>query len=956
MQKQIDNQRKLIVVLRDTEGLDAQKGMWSSIEQTAHSTFTNIFQGGQDAFTKLRDVLKSTLLDLLYQMTVKKWIFSISASVSGSGVAASAIPGMGDGGGGAGGGLGAVGNLFGSGGAISEGISSMGAAVMNGPMSSMFGDLGASMVANSTAIASAIPWIGAGIAAISLLKSAMDYKITPTGNALTATLSSTGIPSGQVGTRADFKQEGGFLGGGNTNNSTWGVADAGTTQYISDSTKAGVAAIRLYANTIGLSATAVDSFTQSIDVALTGLDATQAKAAIDKALGGFFDGMVSSAYADIASLAHPGEAASATLARLATDLTQVNTGLAMLGDSLLPVGIEGAKAAAGLVDAFGGLDKMQSSVSTYYNLMYSDSEKSANAVQALDAAFASLHETVPKSNAEFRALVDGLDRTVPSQQALYASLINLAPAFDQVTKAAQQTAAAAEQAAQAATTSAVHNWGSSGDVRNNDATNLQTTLHNSGLDIDLQTILRSTKESVLALYNSTDAGTQAILKKNQQAIYDFVNKGGAESQGVGIGVGSGLYIPSSNTSTNAAPVVDPAIAERLSLQQQLDALTLSGIELQKKQIAAQRELIQESNKELFDQVQSAQLAKTNAGWQEKIDIASGARTQREVALQHDLASASDSSTQGLIKMAYAAEDVATAAAAAAKAAEAAATKFNSAMASLASQGTNLQIQLLQANGDATGAAALKRTTDLAAATQGFTQDQITAYANLYDANTLLAKQVQDAQAAQQAAAQAAQQATQAAAQLKSAWQSVTDSIFSEVARIRGVRGTPQESLAQAQESFAISTAQVRAGDQGAAKLLPALSQTLLTLAESQATSLQELRRIQGQTAASLELTGTGAANSYGLKLPSFAVGTDYVPADMIAMVHRGEQIVPAAYNPNRSANGGTGNAELVAEIGSMRQQLAAMQLQLGEANGHARRTANATNGAPESVPRVKVLP
>lgn len=91
---QIDNQRKLVGVLKDTEALDAQKSMWSSIEQTAHTTFTNIFQGGQDVFTKLRDVLKSTLLDLLYQMTVKKWIFNIAASVSGSGVANAAMPGM----------------------------------------------------------------------------------------------------------------------------------------------------------------------------------------------------------------------------------------------------------------------------------------------------------------------------------------------------------------------------------------------------------------------------------------------------------------------------------------------------------------------------------------------------------------------------------------------------------------------------------------------------------------------------------------------------------------------------------------------------------------------------------------------------------------------------------------------------------------------------------------------
>ena len=31
-------------------------------------------------------------------------------------------------------------------------------------------------------------------------------------------------------------------------------------------------------------------------------------------------------------------------------------------------------------------------------------------------------------------------------------------------------------------------------------------------------------------------------------------------------------------------------------------------------------------------------------------------------------------------------------------------------------------------------------------------------------------------------------------------------------------------------------------------------------------------------------------------LPSFAVGTDYVPQDMVAQIHKGEKIVPAEYN------------------------------------------------------------
>ncbi|KQW97140.1 hypothetical protein ASC94_10135 [Massilia sp. Root418] len=63
---------------------EQQKKVWESIDQTAHDTFVNIFEGGKSAFDRLRDTLKSGLLDLLYQMTVKKWIFNIGAQVTGS--------------------------------------------------------------------------------------------------------------------------------------------------------------------------------------------------------------------------------------------------------------------------------------------------------------------------------------------------------------------------------------------------------------------------------------------------------------------------------------------------------------------------------------------------------------------------------------------------------------------------------------------------------------------------------------------------------------------------------------------------------------------------------------------------------------------------------------------------------------------------------------------------------
>jgi hypothetical protein len=52
---------------------------------------------------------------------------------------------------------------------------------------------------------------------------------------------------------------------------------------------------------------------------------------------------------------------------------------------------------------------------------------------------------------------------------------------------------------------------------------------------------------------------------------------------------------------------------------------------------------------------------------------------------------------------------------------------------------------------------------------------------------------------------------------------------------------------------------------------------------------------------------------------SFAVGTNYVPHDMIAQIHEGEAIVPRAFNP---AAGGLDNndAEILAELRLMREE------------------------------------
>lgn len=118
-----------------------------------------------------------------------------------------------------------------------------------------------------------------------------------------------------------------------------------------------------------------------------------------------------------------------------------------------------------------------------------------------------------------------------------------------------------------------------------------------------------------------------------------------------------------------------------------------------------------------------------------------------------------------------------------------------------------------------------------------------------------------------------EETTTATETLRNAFQSLTDGIFEEVNRIRGLlsEGTPN-SFANAQSEFTIATAQARAGDQTAAGNLPQLSQNLLSLAENQAGSSVDLKRIQNQVLLSLQGTGLYLSSQYGTTLPASEMG------------------------------------------------------------------------------------
>ena len=608
------------------------------------------------------------------------------------------------------------------------------------------------------------------------------------------------------------------------------------------------------------------------------------------------------------------------LAGTVQQITATQAALKNLGDVMPKLSGLTDSAIESLLKSMGGIEGLTQAAQSYYQNFYSDAERSAAVTKQLSTAFEQLGLQLPTTREGFRQLVEAQDLNTEAGRNTYAALLKLNPAFASVVAATESLGTAADQSA-ASVAKAAQAMADAGKKVMADLADQQ-----GDLQIDL---LRAKGDT---------AGADSLQRQR-----DLAKLTAGLSAGDAIAV-TAMYaynealkaqIKAENdatAATAAAAEKAKAIAsEKSSLENQLLQLQGNTTEIRKREL----EQLDLSNRTLLERIYALQDEQTA---QQKTAQAAAEAEQQKLAvasqrlglegqllqLQGNTAelrarelAALDPSNRALQEQINALQDQQAAAQKAAEAMQ----HVADVMAGLGNTRFDLENQLLSLQGNT--AEVLKRTRerDLAALTKGLSAEDAAKAVAAYDYNESLKRQIevfQDAQKAAEESARQAEQAAQAAQQLKQAWQSVTDSIFGEVQRIRElIGGTSAQSFAEAQARFTITSAQARAGDQEAAKLLPGLAQTMLTLAESQATSLFELQRIRAQAAGSLEGTGNILASRYGLSLPKFATGTNYVPQDMVAVIHEGEAIVPKAFNP---AAGGSSNAEILEELRALRQE------------------------------------
>ncbi len=111
---------------------------------------------------------------------------------------------------------------------------------------------------------------------------------------------------------------------------------------------------------------------------------------------------------------------------------QFAASMGSLGDGLGKIASLSVLATTELIGAAGGLDKLSASINTAYEILYTEDERNANLLGAVQKQMTALGHASVDTLPELRALIEGIDPVDDASRTLLLSLLQLAPAFKQV--------------------------------------------------------------------------------------------------------------------------------------------------------------------------------------------------------------------------------------------------------------------------------------------------------------------------------------------------------------------------------------------------------------------------------------------------------------------------------------------------------------------------------------------
>ncbi|MDE4272953.1 hypothetical protein PXK58_00915 [Phaeobacter gallaeciensis] len=411
---------------------DMQRRWSEEITRTA-------FEGGS-----LTDTIQGMLRDIAYQFAHSKIVLPIVGSVTsilgldnlllgGSGAQLAA----GQGGGSGINALGLLSNasgLIGSGGILSGIGSGLGGVLSGGGLGSSFANLGGLLSGASSgwgAIGAALPAVGI-LAGIPLLIKGLSRKYA--GSGIRGSFGAEGFEGSSI----DF-YKGGFL---RSNRTVYKPLEEEFEAALDQSVTGLTDGVKEMAASLNLGTEALEGFnSESFTLWTNGKSQEQVQEELQA--------LIAETGAEMAELvlgtddfSQAGETALDTLGRLSGSLTAVNDAADLLGHGLFDIALMSADTASQLVDQFGGLDAYSASIATYWGAFYSETERQEISVRRLTEQFADLGVAIPASRAEFRAIVEAIDLNSEAGRELYAELIQMSGAMNEVLPAVENLSTA----------------------------------------------------------------------------------------------------------------------------------------------------------------------------------------------------------------------------------------------------------------------------------------------------------------------------------------------------------------------------------------------------------------------------------------------------------------------------------------------------------------------------------
>jgi len=251
---------------------------------------------------------------------------------------------------------------------------------------------------------------------------------------------------------------------------------------------------------MGLSARVRNYIIPALSVDLKGLNGEDAAKKLNGVVSAALDTMSVSVFGDVlAQYQQLGEGMLETAVRIVAEVAVVKDAVAMSGLSL---GNNAIAVADALVTAAGGLKDFQQQFESFFDKFFSDAEKQSKLYDQLSSQFNRLNIFLPATREGYKKLADGLDLTNKQDQERYNMLLKLSDTADKYYSGLEDANAKAQQLADETAAKAA-----------------QLVKNRHSLEIQLLEAQGKTAEALVRKRQEELAAMDESLRTTQLAIY-----------------------------------------------------------------------------------------------------------------------------------------------------------------------------------------------------------------------------------------------------------------------------------------------------------------------------------------------------------------------------------------------------------------------------------------------------